>query len=210
MYELFRAEALPLAPDIVTLYAGNNDSGRIRAESISWFRRAFKVVGEVLIMVGFIDSLLDSGVKIRYSPDELAASAKRISDDFIDTVSRIADQCRQRGILLIVANQQINSQTIERSASRGLTYEAERQLAEAKMLSGAQLKIREIRLLVHAIMMKNLESWAQANRVPFVDVIGRLDNDRDVLVSWVHLSPRGNGMVAEAFADEILRYGDWH
>ena len=126
----------------------------------------------------------------------------------IAIIIQSADQSRQRGILFIVANQQINSQTIERSASRGLTYEEERQLAEAKMLRGATLKIRELRLLVHAITMKNLESWAQAHRVPFVDVIGRLDNDRDVLVSWVHLSPRGNGMVAEAFADAILRHGE--
>jgi hypothetical protein len=39
--------------------------------------------------------------------------------------------------------------------------------------------------------------------VPFVDVVKALDQDRDVLVSWVHLSPRGNRMIADAFAEEI-------
>ena len=52
--------------------------------------------------------------------------------------------------------------------------------------------------------MESLKNWVSAENVPLVDIIGQLDNDRDVLVSWVHLSPEGNRMVAEAFSEEIL------
>jgi hypothetical protein len=54
--------------------------------------------------------------------------------------------------------------------------------------------------------MKDLATLAKSKQLPFVDVIARLDQDRDVMVSWVHFSPRGNRMVAEAFADEILKH----
>jgi hypothetical protein len=40
--------------------------------------------------------------------------------------------------------------------------------------------------------------------VPFADIVSALDRDRDVLVSWVHVTPRGNRLIAEAYAREIL------
>jgi len=40
----------------------------------------------------------------------------------------------------------------------------------------------------------------------FVNAIKKTDDDRDVLVSYVHLSKKGNRMVAEAFAEEIMKY----
>jgi hypothetical protein len=39
--------------------------------------------------------------------------------------------------------------------------------------------------------------------VPLVDVIAALDPRRDTLVSWVHVTPEGNRMIAEVFADTI-------
>jgi hypothetical protein len=60
--------------------------------------------------------------------------------------------------------------------------------------------------LAHSFLVKDLEVWAKENNVPFVDAIAELDNDRDVMVSWVHLSPRGNRMLAEALAEKILSF----
>ena len=40
--------------------------------------------------------------------------------------------------------------------------------------------------------------------VPFVDVLRRLDDRRDHLLTWVHLTPGGNQVVAAALADTIL------
>ena len=38
-----------------------------------------------------------------------------------------------------------------------------------------------------------------------VDLIETLDPQREVLVSHVHLSPRGNLLVARALADEVIK-----
>lgn len=69
---------------------------------------------------------------------------------------------------------------------------------------GGGLTSQELNFLRHSRLMRELEIWAASQDVPLVDVISALDGDRDVLVSWVHLSPRGNQMVAAAFAQEIL------
>jgi len=60
--------------------------------------------------------------------------------------------------------------------------------------------------LTHSKLMTDLKSWASAASAPFVDIIAATNGNRDVLLSWVHLSPRGNQMVAQAFAKEILRH----
>ena len=55
----------------------------------------------------------------------------------------------------------------------------------------------------HVRIMDLLGKWASESGVPLVDIIKMLDNARDVLVSWVHLTPCGNKFIAEAFANEI-------
>jgi len=53
-------------------------------------------------------------------------------------------------------------------------------------------------------MMQELRGWAMCGEVPFVDVLRRLDDRRDHLLTWVHLTPGGNQVVAAALADTIL------
>ncbi len=54
--------------------------------------------------------------------------------------------------------------------------------------------------------MKELTKWVSANNVPNVDVIKAFDQDRDCLLSWVHLNAKGNKIIASEFAREILRH----
>jgi hypothetical protein len=51
--------------------------------------------------------------------------------------------------------------------------------------------------------MHDLKQWAEKNNVPFV--IGALDQDRHYLLSWVHLHPEANRVVAAKLADPILK-----
>jgi hypothetical protein len=52
--------------------------------------------------------------------------------------------------------------------------------------------------------MKQLRQWAQENGHLFIDVIAAMDDRRDFLVSWVHLSPEGNRLVSRTFSDAIF------
>jgi hypothetical protein len=208
IHALFVAEGIALNPDVVTFYEGNNDAynivRRMRGDPGFFSKCVFKV-GEYSIVVGYMNSILNFR-KGKYSYAEFQKQTVSTSNGFINSVSKIHQQCKQRGILFLIANQQKNSQTHDREKLKELTYEEEVSDIQTKLIEGEYMKPNELRLLLHATLMMDLAKWAEAEQVPFVDVIARLDQDRDVLVSWVHLSPRGNYMVAEAFAEEILRH----
>ena len=206
VYTLFLAEGIQLNPDIVTFYGGNNDAAKPMRRNIRFSSSIVSRAGKYSILVGFIDSVLEIGSRSQFSPDAFQEHASIVSNRFIGFSSRINQECKERGILFLVANQQKNSQTIDRGKLKGLTYEEEVGKIWARRLESGQMESGGLKLLTHAVLMRDLATWAEANQVPFVDVIARLDQDRDVMVSWVHLSPRGNRMVAEAFADEILSH----
>ena len=54
--------------------------------------------------------------------------------------------------------------------------------------------------------MNVIRSWALKENVTFVDIINSLNEDRDTLLSNVHLNPRGNKMIAKEFADKIFNH----
>jgi len=204
VYNLFVTEGLQLEPDIVTFYGGNNDAEPLkRWLNKSVMHAAIKKTGRVFMLARFIDSISNRYLKILYpslSDHELAP----ISNNFIMQVSKLNDECRKRGIVFVVANQQKNSQAYDRYMLKDFTYQEEVDKIQVKLRQSGALIHPELQLLIHSVLMKELEIWAKDNQVPFVDVIDRLNNDRDVLVSWVHLSPKGNRMVAEAFAEKIF------
>ena len=57
--------------------------------------------------------------------------------------------------------------------------------------------------LTHARLMTALREWAGEEGVPLVDAIAALDPGRDVITSWVHLTPEGNRRLAAAFAPAV-------
>jgi hypothetical protein len=89
---------------------------------------------------------------------------------------------------------------------KGITYKEEVEEIRTRLLQSEKMQPFELKLLIHTTLMKDLAILATSKQLPFVDVIARLNQDRDVMVSWVHLSPRGKRRVAEAFTDEILKH----
>ena len=232
---LFLAEALPLHPDVVTFYEGVNDSKygtaasapearvteggaapaaakregtgdmRSRLRGIASLKGAYRAVRDHLLVVSFVDSLLLPFQPTQYSPADVRQFMAGKSEAFIANVARISGECRTRGIIFLPATQQAKSEAIERGAIKGVTYAAEVKDVEERLAREKRLPANQMYLLTHSKVMDALRSWASAQGVPLVDVIHALDGDRDVLVSWVHLSPKGNRIVAQAFVDEILR-----
>jgi hypothetical protein len=62
----------------------------------------------------------------------------------------------------------------------------------------------ELQFLAHDAVTRAEARWARETHAAWVDVRAALDADRDTLVSWVHLSDRGNRIVAQQFARAIL------
>jgi lysophospholipase L1-like esterase len=219
---LFESEALPLHPDVVTYYQGINDSwsspvlfkreGEVRSPSVvretlrrsRYLHDAFDWLRDHFIVVNVADGFLTRERMLSFTAGDVDAHMKGKSEYFLANVSAIRDTCRSRGITFIAATQQAKSYLIDPEHIRGVTYEQECERVRRDLARRGHINRYELDLLTHARIMDELRKWAAANGVPLVDVIAATDQRRDCLVSWVHLSPEGNRMVARAFEDGIL------
>ncbi|UCE85823.1 MAG: hypothetical protein JSU66_16085 [Deltaproteobacteria bacterium] len=215
---MFVAEGIPLAPDVVTLYAGVNDSAIVE-EDPGWLGRLWNGLRGRLLIAEFADHLIRP---FRDASEHLwsEAYAEHRSRVFIDNVETLFAACQERGIRFIVATQQAKSVMVPPAQMKGFSYAEEadlvrRSLADptlrrAPQAPGERLTPAVIRasrrrsFWIHNRLMRDLRSWAARRDVTLVDVIEILDADRDLLLSWVHLHPDANRRVADAFATRIL------
>jgi hypothetical protein len=117
---------------------------------------------------------------------------------------------------LIVVTQQAKSLMIEPRDLRGVSYAAEvamvaRHLAgeapapgDPPLTDGLVQRLVAPAVVTHAGVMDALRAWAAAHHRPLVEGIAAVDARRDLLVTWVHLAPLANKMLARAIAQEIV------
>jgi len=85
-----------------------------------------------------------------------------------------------------------------------LTYEEEFQIVREMLRQGERISLAGLAFLTHKMLTDDLEEWAKSNDVPMVDVIDLLNQNRDLLWTYVHLRPKANAMIAQALSREIL------
>ena len=221
---LFFAEALPLNPDVVTFYEGINDSSLMPEKTwekktneefseskvrkfrkilsdLSFIKDVYVAARDRLIILSFLDSLLISDV-ITYNQQDLEEHIKGKSENFLQNISDIRNACLERGIIFIMIKQQARSMNIENI--KGMTYNEEISRVQENLVATNSITHSEKTFLTHKVLNDDLETWALSNDVPYLDAITLLDQDRDTLLSWVHLSPRGNRIIAKSLSDKIL------
>jgi lysophospholipase L1-like esterase len=208
---LFFAEVLALGPDVVTFYEGINDASlrRERHHLRRSLRRAvplrtvYRALRDHLMTVRFADEVVRPRAR-RYSAAELEAHVEGRAARFLANLDRSRAECDARGIRFVVATQQANALAVPRQELRGMTYAREEESLRARLAAGESIDVYGLAFLTHTELMRALRGWAAERGVPLVDVIASLDDRRDVLVNWVHLTPEGNELVARAFAPTIL------
>jgi len=220
---LFEAEALPLHPDVVTFYEGVNDTWRSRtlfkkesevqsphAIVRTKLRRhrplhqSFRWLRDHIIVVSIVDGYLKREKMVMFTAGDVEEHMQGKCEEYLANISAIRDECRRRDITFIVATQQARSMLIDREHIRGITYQQETARIREDLARDGHITRYEVDLLTHEQMMDSLRTWAATSHVPLADVIAATDQRRDCLVSWVHLSPEGNRMVARAFEQCIL------
>jgi hypothetical protein len=208
---LFVAEALPLDPDVVTFYEGINDASlrrerhHLRRSLRRWalLRGVYRVLRDHLMIVRVADEVVRPHAR-RYSREEVAAHGEGRAERFLGNLDRIRTECAARGIRFLVATQQANALARSGRELRGWTYADEERELRDRLAAGESVDVYGLAFLTHADLMRALRDWAARHDVTLVDVVAALDDRRDVLVNWVHLTPEGNRMVAQAFAPVIL------
>jgi lysophospholipase L1-like esterase len=202
---LFLTEGIPLSPDVVTFYEGVNDSLLVRPaeEEESAARRAVAALREKLLLIALVDTALDLR-NLRWSQGELRERSQPVADDFVAGLEALRAASEANGARFVLISQQAKSSTIERKAMKGLRYRDEVKIVTDRMNEGRSLGGVEVAFLAHSRLMDRSRDWATDGDVAYVDGIAQLDTDRDVLLSWVHLSPRGNRLLADAIANRII------
>jgi hypothetical protein len=211
IYSLFITEGLPLDPDIVTFYEGNNDASLIywrianTVDAVSAGQSVMSFFSQYLVSMAFINSMLeDASDEAEFSVADIESASREISAAFLDGLGKIADVCAENDIRFIVANQQKQSTYFEREALRGMTYADEIDAVKAAVDAQEPVNQRVVAFIGHALMMQALGDWAAGRDIPLVDVISALDAERDSLVTHVHLNRRGNEVVATELSRAIL------
>jgi GDSL-like Lipase/Acylhydrolase family len=228
---MFLAEGVQLRPDVVTFYEGVNDCVEYEPRSSSVVARARNALARHSLLVAFLDGILPVSEAVDsdwWWSDELAALRSR---KFLGNLQRLADECQRRGIVLVVATQQVKSFLVPDDQIRGVSYDEEVAIVRDRLRQNATLRGRsdvpelvfKLRtnaqeeegarvaalfaparvLLIHSRLMDDLRTWAAASNVGFVDMIHELDERRDLMVNWVHLTAEANAIVAKAFARTI-------
>lgn len=217
---LFRTEGLPLQPDVVTFYEGINDAGQVdieinlgklseheamlreRAAIVSTLAAVYRALTHRSVLFALVDSFLKGKRGWTYSKKDYERHVVGKRERFLENVSAIHELCKEKGIVFIVMKQQARSMLIDEL--KGLTYETEAEFVRNQLDANKGVQIEALAFLTHKTLMDGLEEWARSNAVPMVDAISLLNEDRDVLWTWVHLRPRGNEMIARALSAEIL------
>lgn len=220
---LFHAEVLQLNPDVVTFYEGINDASQMKEEvweqrkiadtnsaaaqvrsklaGVSLLRSVYRGVRDRSLAVSLFDNQIQG--QMSYGKEDVARHIEGKAALFVGNVELIKKACEEKGIKLIVMRQQARSMSI--GDVKGITYEDEVARVKKQLDETDRITHQEKAFLAHKVITDSLEQWAHATGTNFLNVKDLLNNDRDVLISWVHLSPRGNTMIAHALTDEIIR-----
>jgi len=208
---MFLAEGMALAPDVVTFYEGRNDSTLDRKRE-GRLERLYSVLVNRVLLVAFIDQIvLGERVSLTDPSLKLGPLSEQLSRGLLRNLTAILEASRKAGALLIVASQQATSRSalpgaqLERVALRGTTFDQEADEIARRLERRESVTFLEFSLLVHRRLMQDMKQWAERNAVPFVDIIGTLDQHRHYLLSWVHLHPEANRMVAAKLSEPILQ-----
>ena len=152
---------------------------------------------------------MDEVLRPRVTPYDGAAVAAHLSgraDTFFASLDRMRALCEAHDVRFVVVRQQAKSFHVPRGEITGVTYAEERARVQRKLQEAGRLEPPEAWFLAHAQLMERLPGWAAANEVPCVDGMAALDARRDVLLSWVHLTPEGNGLLADALAARLVEF----
>jgi lysophospholipase L1-like esterase len=210
--ELFMREGIQLQPDFVTIYAGNNDSLiKPTVDTMPLMSRVWLSLTEHLLIFKYLDYAVE-----RLSPSTVEYDdqyARIRSEFFLKNINTVHEAAKQNDIQLIIGTQQKRAKTTSgwlpdesevRELLAGVTYQEEVTKVRMKQEQGQVMSASEVSLLIHDKLMQDLRAWVNHREITLVDMVDLLNEYRHYLLTWVHLHPAANQMVADAWAGAIL------
>lgn len=205
---MFLAEGVALSPDVVTVYEGINDAKRAVFDEVygsSWRNPQESPFLSVTLARQLYLAAFPPPAHLTVTDTMIRAAIDR----YIGNLEQIRAACRRIGAQLVVVTQQARSTMIEPKDLHGVSYADEVRFVQAQLTS-AEHRFNAMQeyvggmFVVHARLMQALHEWTARNGVPLVDGVARLDGERDLIITWVHLAPPANKALAKALANTLV------
>jgi lysophospholipase L1-like esterase len=216
---LLEKELLSYQPDLLTLYSGFNDVGwPFTVGSLS--QAVFWLQGHSIIYLIMKETILTDQLILRVKgqiekriPRKLDTTAiedqtNQVVTRYQNNVKRIIAIAKRNNIPVILIKQPMTTQFVAHENQRYISYsyEEEYQAVLQKFREQAYLYPGELTLVTHHRLMEELEHIARDEKLPLVDNIAIVDQDRSRLTTWVHLTEEANLRLAEALKGAIEPY----
>ncbi len=221
-----RAELASLQPDIVTFYAGYNNSMMIRPQQTGFLLTTKDWLKNHLVTYRALNPYVASayqniarmlgkdvvGLATLSLAVELpaAAVAERRAEsrrEFARDLESLAQTVEQMGAQLVLVTQ---TYTLRRLPQHGLTdrwrtYGEELALVDSMLTANGSVPAPFSTLLIHNDLMNDLRALAARRGLPVVEGIETLDPDREHnMATYVHLTRQGNERLAKAIANTLV------
>jgi lysophospholipase L1-like esterase len=210
---LFTTELVSYRPDLITLYAGFNDTGwpthiGLAGRLVLWVHSHSITYLMLREGLGQFVGRVERGVFARTIPyrlrdDELRRNSELVASRYRENVRSIVGIAKSRGIAVVVIKQPI---TTHDGAYLSMTYEEENRRIRERFERGEPLSGIETLMLRQHRLMEELGEIAAEENLPVVDNVRIVDQDRRRLASWVHLTAEANQRLAEALEAVIRPY----
>jgi len=210
---LLEDEIVSYEPDLITLYSAYNDVGW--PVDLSFALRATIWIQQhsIIYLLAKESILTDNDVyrikqrlvrknHLRVDEDERRARMERVAKRYRDNVEAIADLAARRGIQLVLVRQPMTS-AVDNSKPNTLTYEENYAAVNEKLERGKFLKPFERQILGHHRLIQEFDALAAERSLPVVDNVAIVDQNRNLLSSWVHLTEEANQLLAIALREKI-------
>ena len=201
IHALFEHEGIRYDPDFVTFYEGVNDTRRLRRGA---HERAFVALADHLMVLRYVVESLWRRYET-FDAEDVDHHRQGKAEFFVEQVDAIRRTCAAHGARFLPMTQQSASLSIGRNDLAGVSYTDERRRIQDEM-SGGRIDGYKMAFLLHGHLMDALRDWSDEEGVRLVDIVKLFDDAgrRDCLLTWVHLSPEGNRMLAAELAEHIL------
>jgi lysophospholipase L1-like esterase len=208
---LLKEDILNYKPDLITLYAGYNDTswpiqiGRLGRVAL-WLQDHSIIY---LLLKNYINQhafeienrIVEKLIPQKLPREQLENDLNLITDRYRENVRSIIRIAKSRGMAIVLIKQPV---TTHNPKYTSVTYEEENQIVREKFERGERLDFIEVWMLKHYRLMQELEKIAKEEKLPVVDNIKIVDQDRRRLASWVHLTGEGNLRLAQAL-EAVIR-----
>jgi lysophospholipase L1-like esterase len=210
---LLEEEILNYKPDVITLYAGYNDTSwptqiGLLGHVALWLQDhavMYLLLRDIINQRLFEieNRIVEKLIPQKLPREQLIKESALVTDRYRKNVESIVHIAKNRGVPVILIKQPVTTHSPKYIS---VTYEKENETVRRKFERGERLDFIEVWMLKQHRLMEELEKIAKEENLPVVDNIKIVDQDRRRLASWVHLTGEGNLRLAEALESVIKPY----